>query len=91
MVEGAYDAVVVGAGAGGGAVAWRMTQRGWRVLLIDAGPAFDPDRDYGLDRPDWKKSAFGTSLAARAKPASRRCSLSTPRSPTCARGAWPRV
>ena len=58
MAEGAYDAVVVGAGAGGGAVAWRMTQRGWRVLLLDAGPAFDPDRDYGLDRPDWERLRF---------------------------------
>ncbi len=58
MADGAYDAVVVGAGAGGGAVAWRMTQRGWRVLLIDAGPAFDPEHDYGLDRPDWEKQRF---------------------------------
>ncbi len=53
-----YDAVVVGAGAGGAAAAWRMTQRGWRVLLLDAGPAFDPETDYGLDRPDWEKERF---------------------------------
>lgn len=58
MADGPYDAVVVGAGAGGAAAAWRMTQRGWRVLLLDAGPAFDPDRDYGLDRPDWEKQRF---------------------------------
>ena len=54
----AFDAVIVGAGAGGAAAAWRMTQRGWRVLLIDAGPAFDPDSDYGLDRSDWEKERF---------------------------------
>lgn len=58
MADGPYDAVVVGAGAGGAAVAWRMAQRGWKVLLIDAGPAFDPDRDYGLDQPDWEKQGF---------------------------------
>ena len=58
MAGPGYDAVVVGAGAGGGAVAWRMTQRGWRVLLLDSGPAFDPERDYGLDRPDWEKERF---------------------------------
>ncbi|MGZ5238505.1 MAG: GMC oxidoreductase [Caldimonas sp.] len=58
MADGPYDAVVVGAGAGGSAAAWRMTQRGWRVLLLDAGPAFDPDRDYGLDRSDWEKLRF---------------------------------
>ena len=55
---GDYDAVVVGAGAGGAAAAWRMTQRGWRVLLLDAGPSFDPVTDYGLDRPDWEKERF---------------------------------
>src|SRR5436190_3133633 len=53
-----YDAVVVGAGAGGAATAWRMTQRGWKVLLIDAGPPFDPERDYGLDRDDWERQRF---------------------------------
>ena len=58
MAESPYDAVVVGAGAGGAAAAWRMTRRGWKVLLIDAGPAFDPDRDYGLDRNDWERERF---------------------------------
>jgi len=58
MADSPYDAVVVGAGAGGAATAWRMTQRGWKVLLIDAGPAFDPDRDYGLDRDDWERQRF---------------------------------
>lgn len=57
-MSGGHDAVVVGAGAGGAAAAWRMTERGWRVLLVDAGPAFDPARDYGLDRPDWERERF---------------------------------
>ena len=56
--EARYDAVVVGAGAGGAAVAWRMTERGWHVLLVDAGPEFDPFRDYVLDRPDWERRQF---------------------------------
>lgn len=58
MASRDFDAVVVGAGAGGAAIAWRMTQRGWRVLLLDAGPAYDPVTDYGLDRPDWEKQRF---------------------------------
>jgi len=58
MAPADHDAVVVGAGAGGAATAWRMTQRGWRVLLLDAGPAFDPDADYGLERSDWEKERF---------------------------------
>lgn len=59
MIEASdFDAVVVGAGAGGGAAAWRMTKRGWRVLLLDAGPAFDPSTDYGLSRDDWERQGF---------------------------------
>lgn len=58
MASADHDAVVVGAGAGGAAAAWRMTQRGWRVLLIDAGPAYDPETDYGLDKENWEKERF---------------------------------
>jgi choline dehydrogenase-like flavoprotein len=58
MTGAGYDAVVVGAGAGGAAAAWRMTRRGWRVLLLDSGPAFNPITDYGLDRADWEKERF---------------------------------
>ena len=52
-----FDAVIVGAGAGGGAVAWRLTQRGWRVLLLDAGPRFRL-QDYPVDRADWERGMF---------------------------------
>lgn len=54
----AFDAVVVGAGAGGAAATWRMIERGWCVLLLDAGPAFDPGRDYVLHLPDWERRGF---------------------------------
>ncbi|MGE5451296.1 MAG: GMC family oxidoreductase [Acidobacteriota bacterium] len=54
----AFDAIVIGAGAGGGAAAWRLTQRGCHVLVLEAGPWFDPDKDYGLDRPDWESRFF---------------------------------
>lgn len=53
-----YDAIVVGAGAGGAAAAWRLTQRGLHVLVLEAGPWFDPQRDYGLDKPDWETRFF---------------------------------
>lgn len=47
-----WDAVVVGAGAGGAAAAYGLCRRGWSVLLLDAGPRFDPSTDYPLTGND---------------------------------------
>ena len=54
----AFDAVVIGAGAGGAAAAWRLCEQGLQVLLLEAGPRFDPARDYKLDQPDWERHGF---------------------------------
>lgn len=53
-----FDAVVVGAGAGGSAAAWRLCQHGLRVLLLEAGPRFDPTGDYKLNQADWERHLF---------------------------------
>lgn len=37
MPSGSADVVVIGAGIIGGSIAWRLAQRGIRVLLLDAG------------------------------------------------------
>jgi choline dehydrogenase-like flavoprotein len=42
----APDAIVVGAGAGGPVIAKELTERGVRVLMLEAGPWNDPDLDY---------------------------------------------
>lgn len=55
---GTTDVVVIGSGAGGGACAWALTRRGLRVLLLEAGPAYDPLSDYRLDQDDWEKTRF---------------------------------
>ena len=53
------DVIIIGSGAGGGAAAWRFALSGVKVLLIEAGPRFDPLSDYRQDRNDWE-TAFPT-------------------------------
>jgi choline dehydrogenase-like flavoprotein len=43
------DLVVVGCGAGGATLAQRLARRGWRVVALDAGPFWDPDKDWVSD------------------------------------------
>lgn len=59
-VTGTYDAVIIGAGAGGAAAAWRLCSHGLRVLILEAGPRFDPATDYPLTNPDWERRGFPT-------------------------------
>jgi NADPH-dependent 2,4-dienoyl-CoA reductase/sulfur reductase-like enzyme len=43
--DDAVDLVVVGAGAGGSVLAQRLARKGWRVVILEKGPFWDPDRD----------------------------------------------
>jgi choline dehydrogenase-like flavoprotein len=43
------DLVVVGCGAGGSVMTQRLARRGWRIVAFDAGPFWDPDRDWVSD------------------------------------------
>jgi choline dehydrogenase-like flavoprotein len=43
------DLLVVGAGAGGCTLAQRLARHGWRIVLLEAGPFWDPDRDWVSD------------------------------------------
>jgi choline dehydrogenase-like flavoprotein len=46
MVDWRPDVIVVGAGAGGPVVAKELAERGVRVVVLEAGPWLDPDRDF---------------------------------------------
>jgi choline dehydrogenase-like flavoprotein len=50
--------VIIGSGAGGGAAAWALTHAGIQVVLLEAGPAFSPEKDYFLHKPNWEASYF---------------------------------
>lgn len=43
------DLVVVGCGAGGSTPTQRLARHGWKVVVIDAGPFWDPDTDWVSD------------------------------------------
>ena len=43
------DLAIVGAGAGGSVLAQRLARRGWKVVVLDAGPFWDPDEDWVSD------------------------------------------
>jgi choline dehydrogenase-like flavoprotein len=48
-LDQAVDLVIVGAGAGGGVLAQRLSRAGWRVVVLERGPFWDPDRDWVSD------------------------------------------
>jgi choline dehydrogenase-like flavoprotein len=62
-----FDFIVVGAGAAGGAVAWALVAKGYRVLCLDRGPLMDPSR-YPTTGHDWeirKRTDFSPVIAER--------------------------
>jgi choline dehydrogenase-like flavoprotein len=62
-----YDALIIGSGASGGMAAKELTERGFEVLVLEAGPPVNPARDFsqhtwpyqdmyrGFGPPDWKE------------------------------------
>ncbi|MGH7918381.1 MAG: GMC family oxidoreductase [Candidatus Dormibacteraceae bacterium] len=43
------DLLIVGAGAGGSVLAQRLARRGWKIVVLEAGPFWHPDEDWVSD------------------------------------------
>jgi choline dehydrogenase-like flavoprotein len=43
------DLVIVGCGAGGSTLMQRLARLGWRIVALDAGPFWEPERDWVSD------------------------------------------
>ncbi len=68
-----FDAVIVGSGATGGWAAKRLTEAGWRVALLEAGPKITP-KDFTEHVQPWQLPYLGQSpLIARRRPIQSLC------------------
>lgn len=47
--EDEVDIVIVGCGAGGSTLLQRLARAGWRAVALEAGPFWDPERDWVSD------------------------------------------
>lgn len=54
-----YDAVIVGSGAGGGMAGYVLANAGLKVLMLEAGPFFDPAKDSQQLKFPWESPRRG--------------------------------
>jgi len=68
-----FDAVVVGSGATGGWAAKRLTEAGWRVAMLEAGPKITP-KDFTEHVQSWQMPYLGQSpVISRRRPIQSLC------------------
>ena len=60
-----YDAIIVGSGAGGGMAAYVLSHAGLKVLLLEAGPFFDPAKHSAQLKFSYESPRRGASTKTR--------------------------
>ena len=61
----AYDVCVVGSGAGGGMAAYVLANAGIKVVLLEAGPLYDPAKNVMQLKWPWESPRRGASTSLR--------------------------
>ena len=56
-----YDVCIVGSGAGGGMTAYMLAEAGVKVLLLEAGPMYDPKKNVTQLKWPWESPCRGAS------------------------------
>ncbi len=56
-----YDVIIVGSGAGGGMAGYVLANAGVKVLMLEAGPFFDPAKDSHQLKWPWESARRGAS------------------------------
>jgi len=60
-----YDVCIVGSGAGGGMAAYMLTQAGIKVVMLEAGPMYDPAKNVTQLKWPWESPRRGASTEFR--------------------------
>ena len=60
-----YDAVIVGSGAGGGMAGYVLANAGLKVLMLEAGPFFDPKVNSSQLKNPWESPRRGAGTDTR--------------------------
>ena len=60
-----YDAVIVGSGAGGGMAGYVLAHAGLKVLMLEAGPFFDPQLNSAQLKFPYESPRRGASTDTR--------------------------
>src|SRR5688572_18031462 len=61
----AYDVCIVGSGAGGGMAAYILAKAGIKVVLLEAGPLYDPAKNVTQLKWPWESPRRGASTPLR--------------------------